>query len=89
VLEKRNIITVTRKVDETGLNEVNTYSLDMLVMGGGVGTKSPQGVVNPTSPGVVNPSSPTKQREQKKEEQKKMLMLLPKIWEILGLPNQQ
>jgi phage replication O-like protein O len=78
-LEKRNIITVTRKVDETGLNEVNTYSLNMLAMGAGVGTKSPQGVVKPTSPGVVNPSSPgvvnasapTKQREQNKEEQKK------------------
>jgi phage replication O-like protein O len=70
-LEKRNIITVTRKVDETGLNEVNTYSLNMLAMGGGVGTKSPQGVVNPTSPGVVNSSATTKQREQKKEEQKK------------------
>jgi phage replication O-like protein O len=78
-LEKRNIITVTRKVDETGLNEVNTYSLNMLAMGAGVGTKSPQGVVKPTSPGVVKPTSPgvvnssatTKQREQKKEEQKK------------------
>jgi phage replication O-like protein O len=78
-LEKRNIITVTRKVDETGLNEVNTYSLNLLAMGGGVGTKSPQGVVKPTSPGevnssspgVVNSSAPTKQREQKKEEQKK------------------
>jgi phage replication O-like protein O len=73
-LEKRNIITVTRKVDATGLNEVNTYSLNMLSMGGGVGTKSPQGVVKPTapgvvnspSPGVVNSSAPTKQREQKK-----------------------
>ncbi len=78
-LEKRNIITVTRKVDQTGLNEVNTYSLNLLAMGAGVGTKSSQGVVKPASPGVVNSSSPgvvnssapTKQREQNKEEQKK------------------
>jgi phage replication O-like protein O len=78
-LEKRNIITVSRTVDETGLHEVNTYSLNMLAMGGGVGTKNPQGVVkwaslgvvNSPSPGVVNSSAPTKQREQKKEEQKK------------------
>jgi phage replication O-like protein O len=49
-LEKRNIITVTRKVDESSLNEVNTYSLNMLDMGRGVGTKSPQGVVNSSSP---------------------------------------
>jgi phage replication O-like protein O len=82
-LEKRNIITVTRKVDETGLNEVNTYSLNMLAMGAGVRTKSPQGVVNPTSPGVVNSSSPgvvnssatTKQREQNKERQKKDIVI--------------
>jgi phage replication O-like protein O len=82
-LEKRNIITVTRKVDETGLNEVNTYSLNMLAMGGGVGTKSPQGVVNSSSPGVVhspspgvvNASAPTKQREQKKERQKKDIVV--------------
>jgi phage replication O-like protein O len=82
-LEKRNIITVTRKVDETGLNEVNTYSLNMLARGGGVGTKSPQGVVNSSapgvvnfpSPGVVNSRTPTKQREQKKEEQKKDIVV--------------
>jgi hypothetical protein len=72
VLEKRNIITVTRQVDETGLNEVNTYSLNMLDTGRVVGTKSPQGVVNSSSPGgseknapgVVNSSSPTTNREQ-------------------------
>jgi hypothetical protein len=72
VLEKKNIITVTRKVDETGLNSVNTYSLNMLATGRGVGTKSPQGVVNSSSPGgsekmlprVVNPSSPTTNRKQ-------------------------
>jgi phage replication O-like protein O len=43
VLEKKNIIKVTRKVDETGLNEANTYSLNMLDMSDGVGTKCPQG----------------------------------------------
>jgi phage replication O-like protein O len=72
VLEKRNIITVTRKVDESGLNEVNTYSLNMLDTGRVVGTKSPQGVVNSSSPGgseknspgVVNSSSPTTNRKQ-------------------------
>jgi phage replication O-like protein O len=82
VLEKRNIITVTRKVDETGLNEVNTYSLNMLAMGGEVGTKSPQvvvkptslGVVNSSSPGVANSSAPTKQREQKKEQKKDVVV---------------
>jgi hypothetical protein len=71
-LEKRNIITVTRKVDENGLNEVNTYSLNMLDTGHGVGTKSPQGVVNSSSPGgseknapeVVNSSSPTTNSKQ-------------------------
>jgi hypothetical protein len=78
-LEKKNIITVTRTVDETGLHEVNTYSLNIRDTESGVGTKSPQGVVQPSSPevvntsslGVVNASAPTKQREQKKEEQKK------------------
>jgi phage replication O-like protein O len=59
-LEKKNIITVTREVDETGCHTVNTYSLTMQNGGGGTprptgvdttppggGTKSPQGVVNP------------------------------------------
>jgi hypothetical protein len=77
VLEKRNIITVTRKVDETGLNDVNTYSLNMLATGRGVGTKSPQGVVNSSSlggseknaPGVVNSSSPTTNRKQETVKQ--------------------
>jgi phage replication O-like protein O len=78
-LEKKNIIKVSRMVDETGLHEVNTYSLNIRDTESGIGTKSPQGVVKPSSPGVVNtsspgvvnPSAPTKQREQKKEEQKK------------------
>jgi phage replication O-like protein O len=78
-LEKKNIIIITRTVDETGLNAVNTYSLNILDAESGVGKKSPQGVVNSSSlqvvnspsPGVVNCNAPTKQREQKKEEQKK------------------
>jgi Bacteriophage replication protein O len=72
VLEKKNIITVTRTVDETGLNSVNTYSLNIRASENGVGTKSPQGVVNSSSPGsseksapgVVNASSPTTNRRQ-------------------------
>jgi replication protein O len=72
VLEKKNIITVTRTVDEAGLNSVNTYSLNIRASEDGVGTKSAPGVVNPSSPGgseksapgVVNPSSPTTNREQ-------------------------
>jgi phage replication O-like protein O len=78
-LEKKNIIIITRTVDETGLNAVNTYSLNIRDIESEVGTKSPQGVVqssslqvvNTPSPGVVNCNAPTKQREQKKEEQKK------------------
>jgi phage replication O-like protein O len=91
-LEKRNIITVTRKVDETGLNGVNTYSLNILGRGGGVGTKSPQGVVhssapavvNSPSPGAVHSSAPTKQREQKKEEQKKDIVVAQDL-EVFGI----
>jgi hypothetical protein len=71
VLENKNIIKVTRKVDETGLNEVNTYSLNMRDTGDGVGTKCPYGsdkispgVVTVESPGVVTPASPTTNREQ-------------------------
>jgi len=72
VLEKKNIITVTRMVDEAGLNGVNTYSLNIRASEKGVGTKSPQGVVNSSSPmgseknapGVVNASSPTTSSKQ-------------------------
>jgi phage replication O-like protein O len=78
-LEKKNIIIITRTVDETGLNAVNTYSLNIPATPCGEGTPSPHGVVNASapgvvnsrSPGVVNASAPTKQRKQKKEEQKK------------------
>jgi hypothetical protein len=77
VLEKKNVITVTRTVDEAGLNSVNTYSLNIRASQDEVGTKSPQGVVNTSSPGgseksapgVVNPSSPTTNREQETDIQ--------------------
>jgi phage replication O-like protein O len=78
-LEKKNIISITREVDETGLNAVNTYRLNMAATGhatespahqGGMNSSSPP-VVNSGSPGVVNESAPTKHREQKKEEQNK------------------
>jgi phage replication O-like protein O len=78
-LEKKNIISITRTVDETGLNAINTYRLNMVAAGctaetpvhHGVANTSAPGVVNAGSPGVVHSSAPTKQREQKKEEQKK------------------
>ena len=76
VLEKKNIIKVTRKVDETGLNEVNTYSLNMRDTGRRVGTKCPYssdkispGVVTAESPEVVTPVSPTTNREQETVKQ--------------------
>jgi hypothetical protein len=66
VLEKKNIIKVIRKVDETGLNEVNTYSLNMRETGSRVGTKSSHprdkitpGVGTPESGGVGTPGSTT------------------------------
>jgi hypothetical protein len=78
-LEKKNIIIITRSVDETGLNEVNTYSLNMAATACAEETRVHHGVVNENappvvnsgSPGVVNCNAPTKQREQKKEEQNK------------------
>jgi phage replication O-like protein O len=78
-LEKKNIIIITRTVDETGQNHVNTYSLNITATGRTNEPPVHQGVVNATappvvnsgSPGVVNASAPTKQREQKKEEQNK------------------
>jgi hypothetical protein len=63
VLEKKNVIQVTRKVDETGLNEVNTYSLNMLNTSNGVGTKSPH-PRDKMSPGVGTPVSTTTNSNQ-------------------------
>jgi hypothetical protein len=71
VLEKKNIIKVTRTVDETGLNEVNTYSLNIRETGRGVVTKCPYGsdkvspgVVTAGSLGVVTLESPTTNSNQ-------------------------
>jgi hypothetical protein len=71
VLEKKHIIKVTRTVDETGLNEVNTYSLNILERGSGVGTKSPHprdnmspGIGTPESGGVGTPVSTTTNSNQ-------------------------
>ena len=78
-LEKKNIIIITREVDETGFNAINTYRLNMAsadcaaepIVHHGVVNENAPGVVHSGSPGVVKPSAPTKQREQKKEEQNK------------------
>jgi hypothetical protein len=71
VLENKNIIQVTRKIDETGLNEVNTYSLNLCDTGRGVGTKSPHpedkmspGVGTSGSGGVGTPVSTTTNSNQ-------------------------
>jgi hypothetical protein len=71
VLEKKNIIKVSRKVDETGLNEVNTYSLNTLDTGSGVGTfcshprdNMSSGVGTPESGGVGTPGSTTTNSNQ-------------------------
>jgi phage replication O-like protein O len=76
-LEKKNIITVTRIVDETGLYAVNTYRLNSSAPHRE--EEPPEQVVNPSAPGVVHSgspgvvhwSAPTKQSKQKKEEQNK------------------
>jgi phage replication O-like protein O len=77
VLESRKVILVDRKVDETGLHEINTYRLN--VRGGDkmsppVETPVSGGVETAVSPGVETPASTTKQREQNKERQKKDLV---------------
>jgi hypothetical protein len=76
VLEKKNIIQVTRKVDETGLYEVNTYSLNMLDTGERVGTISPYGrdtmspgVETSESGGVGTPASTTTNSNQETAKQ--------------------
>jgi hypothetical protein len=76
VLEKNNIIKVTRRVDETGLYEVNTYSLNMLATGSGVETFCPYprdkitlGVETPESGGVGTPVSTTTNSSQETVEQ--------------------
>jgi hypothetical protein len=94
VLEKKNIIKVTRKVDETGLNEVNTYSLNMRDTGRRVGTKCPYssdkispGVVTAGSPGVVTSVSLTTNREQEtvKQETDIVVDVITKDLENFGI----
>jgi phage replication O-like protein O len=71
VLEKKKIIKVTRKVDETGLNEVNTYSLNMRDPERVAETKSPYdrdkvspGIGTSRSGGVGTPGSTTTNSNQ-------------------------
>src|SRR5918999_4808801 len=74
VLENRKVIEVTRKVDETGLHEINTYRLNVRggdILSPPVETPVSGEVGTPMSLWVETPVSTTKQREQKKEEQKK------------------
>jgi phage replication O-like protein O len=40
-LELKNVVTVNRRMDEEGENEINIYSLNFINEGRGVGTKSP------------------------------------------------
>jgi hypothetical protein len=77
VLESRKVILVERKVDETGLHEINTYRLNVRssdTMSPPVETPVSGGVGTPMSPGVETPVSTTKQRAQNKERQKKDLV---------------
>jgi phage replication O-like protein O len=87
-LENRKVILVERKVDETGLHEINTYRLNVrgsdnmslpieTSVSGGVGTAA--------SLGVETPVSATKQREQKKEEQKKDIVVVAQDLENFGI----
>jgi phage replication O-like protein O len=73
-LEEHQVIQVKRKVDETGLHEINTYRLNVRSgekMSPPLETPVSGEVGTPMSPGVETPASTTKKREQNKEEQKK------------------
>jgi phage replication O-like protein O len=78
-LEKKNIITITREIDDTGLHAINTYRLNIAPADRpaeppaslGVVNERARGVVHSSAPGVVHASAPTKQSKQKKEEQNK------------------
>jgi phage replication O-like protein O len=90
VLENRKVILVERKVDETGLHEVNTYRLNVTCgekMSPLVETSVSGGVGTPVSPGVETPGSTTKQREQNKEEQNKDIVVdvIAQDLEIFGI----
>jgi phage replication O-like protein O len=78
VLESRKVILIERKVDETGLHEINTYRLN--VRGGdkmspGIETSVSGRIGTSVSPGVETPVSTTKQSKQKKERQKKDIVV--------------
>jgi Bacteriophage replication protein O len=93
-LEGRQIIQVERKVDETGLHEINTYRLNVTgseKMSPPVETPVSGEVGTPMSLGVETAVSTTKQSKQKKQNKRKilLLMLLPKIWKLLALHSQQ
>jgi hypothetical protein len=92
VLEKKNIIKVTRTVDETGLNEVNTYFLNIRETGRGVATKSPYGsdkisprVVTAESPRVVTAESPTTNSNQETVKQETAVVDVAKDLENFGI----
>jgi phage replication O-like protein O len=89
VLENRKVILVERKVDETGLHEINTYRLNVRggdILSPPVETPVSEGVGTPMSPGVETPASTTKQSEQNKEKQKKDLVdVIAQDLEIFGI----
>jgi DNA-binding transcriptional ArsR family regulator len=79
VLENRKVIEFTRKVDETGLHEINTYRLNVRGsdnMSPPVETPVSEEVGTVVSPGVETPVSTTKQSKQKKERQKKDIVVV-------------
>jgi len=73
-LEERQVIQVERKVDETGLHEINTYRLNVRsgdMLSPPVETPVSGRVGTPLSPGVETPVSTTKQREQKRRTEER------------------
>jgi hypothetical protein len=88
VLEGHRVILVERKVDETGLHEINTYRLNVLSsekMSPPVETPVSGEVGTPVTPGVETPASTTKQREQKKVRQKKDSVVVAQELENFGI----
>jgi hypothetical protein len=88
LLESRKVIEVTRKVDETGLHEINTYRLNVRgsdTMSPPVETPVSGRVGTAVSPGVETPVSTTKQREQNKERQKKDIVVVAQDLEHFGI----
>jgi phage replication O-like protein O len=88
VLESRKVIKVTRKVDDSGLHEINTYCLNILSsdkMSPPVETPVSGEVETGVSPGVKTPVSTTKQSKQKKERQKKDIVVVAQELENFGI----